>query len=231
VIPSVALTTTANRAVELAPVARAHGLRPVVLPCIEVVPARESVLEEARRSAAASDWLLVTSARTVEYLWPHGRFPEVEVAAVGAATAAAVTDAGGTVRLVGSSGSIDLISVLVAMVEDATVCFPHGRGADISKGQSLAEAGGKVSTWEVYTTESMPPALDPVDAVAFGSPSAVDGWSQSRDFAGVAVGAIGKTTAMALSGRGHSVDVVADPPEYGKLLEQLSSSLRNRAKA
>lgn len=227
-IPSVALTTTAKRAVELAPVARAHGLRPVVLPCIEVVPARESVLEEARRSAADSDWLLVTSARTVDYLWPHGRFPKVEVAAVGAVTAAAVTGAGGTVRLVGNSGSIDLISDLVTLVEDATVCFPHGRGADISKVRALAEAGGKVSTWEVYTTESMPPALDPVDAVAFGSPSAVEGWSQSRGFAGVAVGAIGKTTAAALSGRGHPAAVVAGQSDYAELLERLSTSVRDR---
>lgn len=229
-IPSVALTTTAKRAAELAPLARASGLRPVVLPCIEVVQARGSILDEARRSAAGSDWLLVTSARTIEYLWPTGRIPEVEVAAVGARTAAAVKGAGGTVSLVGNSGSLDLISELVTMVKDATVCFPHGRGADIAKVQPLAEAGGKVSTWEVYATEPTPPALDPVDGVAFGSPSAVEGWTRSRGFAAVVVGAIGQTTAAALSDRGHDVDVVADRPEYAELLERLSSSLRDRTK-
>lgn len=229
-IPSVALTTTATRAAELVPIARTHGMQAVVLPCIEVLPARESVLEAARRSAANSDWLLITSARTVEYLWPDGHLPDVAVAAVGSPTAAAVMDAGGAVCLQGDSGSFDLISELVNLVEHATVCFPHGRGADISKVQPLAEAGGKVSTWEVYATEPVPPALDPVDAVAFGSPSAVEGWARSRGFAGVAVGAIGTTTAAAVSARGRSVDVVADRPEYAELLERLSSSLRDRTK-
>lgn len=227
-IPSVALTTTAKRAAELAPLARAHGLRPVLLPCIEVVPARESILEEARRSAADSDWLLVTSPRTVHFLWPHGHLPDVEVAAVGAGTAAAVTGAGGAVSLLGDSGSVALVSELVTLAENSTVCFPHGRGADLSKVRSLEDTARTVSTWEVYATEPMPPALDPVDAVAFGSPSAVEGWSRSRGFAGVAVGAIGETTGAALSDRGHPADVVADRPDYEELLERLSASVRDR---
>jgi len=194
------------------------------------VPASAGVLEKARRSAAGADWLLVTSARTVEYLWPHGRIPEVEVAAVGSRTAAAVTDAGGTVSLVGDAGSFDLIAELASLVKNATLCFPHGRGADLSKVRVLEEGAGTVSTWEVYSTEPIPPALDPVDAVAFGSPSAVDGWTRSRDFTGVAVGAIGETTDAALSGRGHSVDVVADRPDYAELLERLSASVRDKSK-
>lgn len=227
-IPSVAITTTAKRAAELAPIARAHGLRPVVLPCIEVVPASESVLEQARRSAAGSEWLLVTSARTIEYLWPHGQIPDVAVAAVGPLTAAAVTDAGGTVSLVGDSGSLDLISELVTLVENATVCFPHGREVDLSKMRVLEEAAGTVSTWEVYATEPMSPAVDPVDVVAFGSPSAVEGWSRSRGFAEVVVGAIGETTGEALSDRGQHPDVVAARPDYLELLQRLSACVKDR---
>ena len=227
-IPSVALTTTAKRAAELAPLARAHGLRPVVLPCIAVVPARDTALEQARRAVASSEWLLVTSARTVECLWPHGRIPDVEVAAVGPLTAAAVTDAGGAVRLVGESGSLALISELAALVENAMVCFPHGRGADLSQIGVLEDAARTVSTWEVYATEPMPPALDPVDAVAFGSPSAVEGWSRARGFAEVVVGAIGETTGGALAELGHHPDVVADRPDYSELLQRLSARVRDR---
>jgi uroporphyrinogen-III synthase len=201
-----------------------------VLPCIEVVPARESVLEEARRSAADSDWLLVTSARTIGYLWPHGHLPDVEVAAVGSRTAAAVTGAGGAVSLRGDSGSVDLISELITLVENATVCFPHGRRADLSRVRVLEEAARTVSTWAVYATEPIPPALNPVDAVAFGSPSAVAGWSRSRAFAGVAVGAIGEATGAALSDRGHPADVVADRPDYAELLERLSAAVKDRSK-
>ncbi len=222
-IHSVALTTTAERAEELAPLARDHGLRPVVLPCIEVAPAPESVLEQARRSAAASDWLLVTSARTIEYLWPRGgQIPEVEVAAVGTRTAEAVTNAGGAVSLVGHSGSVAMFSELITLVENATVCFPHGRGADLSKMALLDEPARAVSTWEIYATNPIPPALDLVDAVAFGSPSAVEGWSRSRSFAEVVVGAIGETTGEAVSDRGHHPDVVAGRPDYSELLERLA---------
>lgn len=226
--PSVALTTTAKRAEELGPLAREEGLRPVVLPCIEVAPAPESVLEQARRSAAGSDWLLVTSARTVEFLWPLGQIPEVEVAAVGTRTAEAVTNAGGAVSLVGDSGSIALFSDLVTLVENATVCFAHGRGADLSKMALLEEAARTVSTWEIYATKPIPPALDPVDAVAFGSPSAVEGWSRSRSFEEVVVGAIGETTGEAVSDRGHHPDVVAGRPDYSELLERLARVIHKK---
>ncbi|CAN5792206.1 hypothetical protein BH23ACT4_BH23ACT4_03170 [soil metagenome] len=227
-IPSVALTTTAKRAPELAPLARAHGLQPVVLPCIAVLPASDAVLEQARRAVAYSEWLLVTSARTVEYLWPHGQIPDVEVAAVGLRTAKAVTNAGGAVSLVGESGSVALMSEVAALVEQATVCFPHGRGADLSQLRVLEEVARTVSTWEVYATESIPPALDPVDAVAFGSPSAVEGWLRSRGLEDVVVGAIGETTGEALAELGHPPDVVADRPEYSELLERLSARVRDR---
>lgn len=227
-IPGLALTTTANRAAELAPIARAHGLRPVVLPCIEVAPARESVLEKARRSAAGSHWLLVTSARTVDLLWPDGHFPDVEVAAVGSRTAAAVARAGGAVSLMGDSDSSSLTSDLAPLVENAAVCFPHGSGADLSKVMQLEQAGGTVSTWEIYATQPVPPALDPVDAVAFGSPSAVAGWSLSRGFAGVVVGAIGETTSAAVADLGHDPHVVANQPDYEELLRRLSTKVRER---
>lgn len=229
-IPGVALTTTAQRAVELTRLARAHGLRPVVLPCIEVRPAAESVLEEARQSASDSDWLLVTSARTVGYLWPDGNLPDVAVAAVGFRTSEAARRAGGDVRLVGGSDAASLISGLVALAENMTVCFPHGRVADLSQLKPLEQVARAVSTWEVYATEPLPPALDPVDAAVFGSPSAVEGWSRSRGFEGVAIGAIGATTGAALSDRGHPADVVAARPDYADLLGRLSTILRDRSK-
>jgi len=227
VIPAVALTTTARRAADLVPLARAHGLRPIVLPCIEVVSASESVMEEARRTAADSEWLLVTSARTVDLLWPGGHLPDVAVAAVGPRTAHAVTRAGGDVKLVGGSDSAALIFELVAVAENTTVFFPHGSGADLSQLEPLEQVARAVATREVYATAPVAPALDPVDAVAFGSPSAVAGWCRSRGFEGVVVGAIGETTGAALSDRGHPADVVASQPDYAELLERLSASMRD----
>jgi len=227
-MPRVALTTTADRASGLAAMALGQGLQPVILPCIEVVPAPPAVLDEARRSAAGADWLLVTSSRTVEYLWPEGCLPGIEVAAVGPQTAAAVARAGGEVSLVGASDATSLIAELSSLVEDKTVCFPHGRGSDLSKVSMLEKAAASMSTWEVYATKPVPPALDPVDAAAFGSPSAVEGWFQARGLQEIVVAAIGGTTGAALYERGHHADVVPERPDYAELLERLCTRMRER---
>lgn len=225
-MPRVALTTTDERARRLADIATVHGLQPVVLPCIEVVPAPSAVLDEVRRSVAAADWLMVTSARTVDYLWPQGGIPGIEVAAVGHQTAAAVSRAGGEVTFVGDFDAASLISELFKLVEGKSVCFPHGRGSDLTKMSVLERAARSMSTWEVYATKPIPPALNPVDAAAFGSPSAVGGWFQARGLQEIVVGAIGATTGAALLQHGQHADVVPERPDYAELLEGLSARIR-----
>ena len=67
-----------------------RGLEPVPLPCLRVESAGDEALTDARQAAADADLLVVTSPRTVSLLWPEQEMPEVEVAAVGESTAAAV---------------------------------------------------------------------------------------------------------------------------------------------
>jgi uroporphyrinogen-III synthase len=227
-MPRVALTTSADRAPDLAAIAVAHGLQPVTLPCIEVVPAPGAVLEAARRSVAEADWLMVTSARTVGCLWPQGGLPGIEVAAVGPRTAAAVARAGGEVTLLGGFDGASMISELSELVEGKYVSFPHGRGSDLTKVSVLERAARSVSTWEVYSARPIPPALNPVEAVAFGSPSSVEGWFQSRGLQDIVVGAIGDTTGAALSEHGQHAYVVPERPDYAELLERLSAKVRER---
>lgn len=227
-MPRVALTTTTDRASGLFSVALAHGLRPISLPCIEVTTASESILGQARLEIARSDWLVVTSARTVEILWPEGNLPAVEVAAVGRQTATAVARAGGKVSLVGDSGAAELVVSLAGRVAGRYVHFPHGRGANLSNVNALQDAGAMVSTLEVYATTPVPPNSEPVDAAAFGSPSAVEGWFKSRDLEGIVVAAIGGSTSAALADRGHPADIVPDRPDYVELLELLSIRMKER---
>ncbi|NIQ59511.1 MAG: uroporphyrinogen-III synthase, partial [Gemmatimonadetes bacterium] len=68
------------------------------LPCIRVEPAPDDVLRRLRDRAPSADWIVVTSRRAVEVVWPEGRIPAgPAVAAVGPSTADAVRSAGGRV--------------------------------------------------------------------------------------------------------------------------------------
>jgi uroporphyrinogen-III synthase len=118
---------------------------------------------------------------------------------------------------------------LAGRVSGKAVLFPHAGGADLSTIGELEHAGADVSAVEVYVTTPVPPALDPVDAAIFGSPSAVEGWFRSRSLDDVVVAAIGATTNEALAHRGRPADLVPNRPDYGSLLEMLSATMRERS--
>lgn len=226
-MPSIALTTTRGRAVLLAPHCEEHGLEPVQLPCIDFVPADESVLAQARLRVGEADWLVVTSSRAISTLWPDGGMPEVPVAAVGAATAQAVRDAGGRPVVVGDGGAEQLIASLSGRLGGVSVAFPHAGGAGTAMIGALEGAGASVDARAVYEIRPVAPAADPVDAVAFGSPTAVRGWFLSRDLDGLVVGAIGKTTAGALGECAVVADVEPPHPSFEQLIAGMAEHLRD----
>jgi uroporphyrinogen-III synthase len=227
----IALTSTPDRSAELASMAARAGLVPVVLPCIEYVTAEASVLEKARRRAAGCDWLVVTSSRTVTTLWPEGAMPDVAVGAVGSATAAAVRTAGGDVAVVGEAGSADLFETMAPLIAGRSVFFPHAGGADLSGIGILRANGAVVETMAVYDVEPIAPAEDAVDAVVFGSPTAVAGWFLSRRLDGLLAGAVGATTASALEELGEVPDVVPDQPSLDTLIGLIAEKLGARSRA
>jgi len=225
----VAITTAADRSSVLADHARSHGLEPVLLPCIEVTPASDAVLHDARALASRADWLVVTSPRAVRAVWPRGGMPPSPVAAVGPATAASVEEADGIVGLVGEAGAEALVARLAERAGGASVFFPHATGADPSTVSALVKAGAEVQAVAVYQTRPVAPGLDPVDAAAFGSPSAVRGWLISRHLDDLVLGAIGETTARALADAGRSPQVVPPRPDFEELMAHLADHLRQRS--
>jgi uroporphyrinogen-III synthase len=227
----IALTSTADRSAELASMVTRAGLVPVVLPCIEYLPAEASVLERARHRAAICDWLVVTSSRTVTTLWPEGAMPDVAVGAVGSATAAAVRTAGGDPAVVGEAGSADLFETMAPLISGRSVFFPHAGGADRSGIGILRAIGAVVETMAVYDVEPIAPVGDAVDAVVFGSPTAVAGWFLSRRLDGLLVGAVGATTASALEELGVVPDVVPDQPSLDTLIALIAEKLGARSSA
>lgn len=218
----VGVTTTEDGYSRVASKLRQRGLEPVKLPCIRIAPAPESVLEEIREASSLADWLVLTSARTVRILWPSGGIPDVPTACVGDATAMAVKEAGGEADVVGASGASALMEELAPRVEGATVVFPHARAADPGHSQRLRSAGATVIAMPAYDTLEISPGEASVDAVIFGSPSAVRGWLQTRNLEGVFVAAMGPTTASALNSLGRPADIVPDQPGFEAVVERLS---------
>ena len=102
----VAITT--DRFDSVAPLYREAGLEPIWLPCVRVEPASDEVLDRARQVAAGAELLMLSSARTVDWLWPHGGVPSVDAVAVGSAAAKTFSERGGRVVLTGNSGLADL---------------------------------------------------------------------------------------------------------------------------
>ncbi|HUG32770.1 MAG TPA: uroporphyrinogen-III synthase [Acidimicrobiia bacterium] len=225
----IALTSTADRSASLAPLVAGHGMEAVPLPCIEFSAGDLSVIDEARLRSSRSDWLVITSARTVSTLWPEGDMPDVSVAAVGPGAAAAVRAAGGAPSLVGTGGSEELFARLAPKVSGRAVFFPHAAVADLSVLHSLEAAGADLDTLAVYTVRPIAPGDDPVDAVVFGSPIAVRGWFLARNTTGLRVGAIGETTAAALAERGVSPGSIPPEPAFEALVELMAADLRDRS--
>jgi uroporphyrinogen-III synthase len=220
-VTTVAITTSRDRYDEAARPFTEQGFTPIALPCITVEVADEDLLTGARSTANGVDLLFVTSARTIRLLWPDGAMPAVPVAAIGVATARAVTRAGGNVAVVGTGGGLDLIDRVRALPRVRRALFPHAGGTDPNVLAAFRATVTVASTIPIYRTVPVAPDADPVDAVAFASASAVMGWFLTRDTGGTIVGAIGRPTVAALGSFGATVDAVPDVPGFASMASAL----------
>lgn len=225
----VGLTTTRDRIQALAASVASYGMEPVSTPCIEISFASEDTLEEARGEAERCDWIFVTSARAIDALWPDGGMPRTPVAAVGPATASAVEDAGGALGVVGREGAAQLLAEIEGRLADRRVLFPHASGSGGPTIDGLSRSAREILPIAVYETRPVAPPDEAVDAVMFGSPSAVTGWCLARSLDGLVLAAIGETTKSALEARGHEADVVAPEPVFETLAALLADHLRERS--
>ena len=223
---------TSDRFAEAADPFRVVGLHPVPLPCIRIEVEPRNVLDRARAAATGADLLLVSSARTIDLLWPDS-MPALEVAAVGSQTAATVAARGGRVVVCGRAGLVDLAARLPDRWRDSKVVFPHGAfptGSPADHARHLGLAAmlearvGDLQEFVVYRTMSQAPGPNPVEAAAFASPSAVAGWRLSRSLVGLVIGAIGRTTGEAVAAHA-TVDVLAPRPTHRALARAMASYL------
>lgn len=229
----VAVTTTAGRAAQrLGDLVADAGMQPVLLPCIRVEPANVDVLEQLRRAAAEADWIVVTSRRAVEIVWPGTSMPAgPAVAAVGAATADAVRRAGGSVEMIGTGGAAALRHELSNRVEGASVVFPHARLADPETEAWLEERAARVVAAPAYDTIPTAPGDDPVDVATFGSPSSVRGWTSSRSLDGLAVATMGETTGRYLRSIGHPPEIVPHSTGFEALVAAVVDHMQDKERS
>lgn len=186
-------------------------------------------------------WLVVTSQRAVGPLYvvmtAAGKdarsLANLRVAAVGGATASALSALGLRVDVEGTGGAAALADAILAadpQLAGQKILFPRAANAREELPARLAAAGAIVDAIDVYATEPVPPGdlaavaaqlrEGHVHALVVAAPSQVDALAAAlgAGFAPTlsmlrAVAAIGPTTAAALAAHGVASPLVAPTPD------------------
>ncbi len=195
------------------------------------------VTELAAVFAEGWDWLVVTSGRTVDALQavgldhcgPHAH---VRVAAVGPATAAALTAAGITPDLVADPGGG---AALVAAFPDGPgrVLIPGAADHSSEPSAGLTAKGWEVRNVAVYQTVALPLPDDVVErwhsgafaAFVVTAGSVVRAAVASAGLPGPTVVALGPSSAAVARERGLDVAAVADRPDANGITEAVLVAL------
>jgi len=214
----VVVTRAAHQSAELVERLQAIGATPVTLPVIDIVSPddRGEALRSAFEAIASYDWLIVTSANTVDWL-PVFEPPErLRIAAIGSGTAA---------RLRAEHYAVSLVPPAF-VAESLLEVFPEGSGRVLLPRAAVARdvlpdglraKGWQVDVVDAYKTIDLQPdqaSLDAAlvaDVVTFTAPSTVRAFlaaSGGRHPSGAVV-CIGPVTEAALRESDVHVDAVA----------------------
>jgi uroporphyrinogen-III synthase len=246
----IVVTRARAQADGLSELLRTAGATPLELPAIEIRPAPAGPLDDALRRLDDYDWVVLTSVNGVRAVIdrldalgiPLDGLGRPGIAAIGPATAAALRGRGIEVDIVPERFVAEaVVEGLVASGVDGTrVLLPR---ADIARDvlpRGLRAAGAVVDVVVAYETclppEVPAPALNAlrageVDAVTFGSPSAVRNVVELVGGplpAEVVVACIGPITAAAVRDAGLRVDVVAQAFSMPGLVAALAAWYESR---
>jgi uroporphyrinogen-III synthase len=234
----VLVTRPREQIAALADAVEALGGEPVPYPTIELAPPPSFSALDAALAGPAHDWLVFTSPSAVRFTTARAEATRArallarpQVAAVGAETARAVTDAGlvvAVVPAVDEQCQEGLASALADLAPGTRVLFPQAVGGRELLRDVLVARGCVVDV--VPVSQTLPvhdlPALPSFDAAAFASPSAlrafVARWG-AAELAHAAVAVIGPTTAAAARELGVRVDAMPDAPSMPALAAALAA--------
>jgi uroporphyrinogen-III synthase len=208
------------------------GLKVLLWPAVSVARAEPAALAAALRAITSFDWMIFASRHAVAAVLSELPVapPGLKVAAIGKATAQVLRQRGWPVDLVPDEASAAaLVTAFGARIPTARarlrVLYPASSRALPTIAAGLRQLGAEVLQVEAYRTEGA--TLDVahchdwiarkgIAAVTFASPSAVDELAAAlgaadftRLLSQASAVAIGRTTARALSARGHHSVIAA----------------------
>jgi len=246
----VLVTRAAHQAGKLSEGLRALGAEPVEVPVIEIRPPEDfALLDQALRTLDSYEWLILTSANTVQALAERAAAIEInlaavsqlKVAAVGEATAAAARRAGFAVALVPETYVAEsLAKSLAGHTQGKKVLLVRATVARDVIPDSLREAGATVDVVDAYRNvmpESAPALLREalqkgIAAAAFTSSSSVTHLADAAQkaeiefpFAGVAAISIGPITSKTLRELGWEPASEASPSDVSGLVAAVLRAL------
>jgi uroporphyrinogen-III synthase len=246
-------TRALHQAGELDRLLRERGATPVSYPCLAIVPPLDPApLDEALCELVSGrfDWLALTSANAVRAIAErlearHLRLPAetgFATAAIGRTTARAAESALGLRQIVVSpEGRGEALARAIPASSGSRVLWPV---SDLAKPEAadLIRRRAAVTIVTAYRTVIGTGGVDlphllrsrRVDAVAFASPSAVDGFVARLDTDGgdladvecVAVACLGPLTREAALSRGFAQSRTSLSPTLPALIETLEVALR-----
>jgi uroporphyrinogen-III synthase len=205
---------------------RSLGLSVLVWPAISITTPDGTTLRTALAQLGAYSWIIFASRHAVAAVLEHlpGAPAGLKVAAIGKATAQVLRQRGWAVDLIpDEANAASLVATFAARgladTPGVRIFYPASSRALPMIAAGLRQLGAEVIQVEAYRTEGATLDLadcrawiarDGIAAVTFASPSAVAELAQAlgeEDFERLltqaAPVAIGRTTAQALSARGH----------------------------
>jgi uroporphyrinogen-III synthase len=248
----IVVTRAAAQSAALMDKLRVAGALPVATPAIQILsPENPAPLRDAAERLDAFQWCVFTSSNAVRALlgecgddaWPA----TVKVAAVGNATARALTDAGLAVHFQPSTAVAEALARELPVETGDRVLWPHGDLAKQELVAALSARGAAVDAVVAYRTVSDIALLGVVDAlrdgrvdaITFTSASTVRHVVEGLAAAGVRleqlpadtrplIVCIGPVSAAAARECGLPVDGMADPSDDDGLVAALIRSFTGR---
>lgn len=217
--------------------ARILGLEPVIKPALEFEFPEywDEVLKLINENPKA-DWVFTSTngVKALQEMMKSGLQvrPETQLFAVGSKTRDALQELGLNAKIPGIQDSQHLAELIIEEGKINSVLYFHGNLSRDDIAQRLTANDIEVVELEVYRTIIKPVSLpeEPISAVLFYSPSAVEGFKQGEGFNGElpALFAIGPTTAEAIQKETDQDIEIADRPETEELLRTVSDFIFNK---
>jgi len=248
--PRVLVTRAVHQAGKLSAALAARGFDPVEVPVLALQPpASYDALDAALRTLGSFDWLIVTSANTVEALMARSAELGIElasmraqIAAVGDATAKALQKAGLEVSLVPEKYVAEsLVEALSSQVAGKRVLLAKAETVRDVIPAALCAAGATLVVADAYRN-IMPPDAPArlaaalaagIDAATFTSSSSVTHLADAAQaahlafpFADVKAVSIGPITSATLRAAGWEPAAEADPSDIAGLVDAVACTLR-----